>query len=199
MDKISFTIIGLTVLLILLNFLEKYLEKRDKMEGFTANVFEKIPKIKDPEDKFLLNPETVLSSSPMFKQEQNIVSINGDVVGKTDGQLFSIDGNIVSVDDGSHRGELDFFNQLPSPYQHFGNRNQIYDFSMYGDQPFVQCAKCKQKSNCVAYPNTTSDKHENICTECKKPATIQLVREIGYYPPEIQARAIGYPRLCVPS
>ena len=153
MDSVYLTILLLTVLLIVLNYIEKR-KTREKFENSSSNS---------------TNPETLLSTSAFFK------------------------------DDGSHRGLLDTMNQLPSPYQHFGNRNQVYDFSVYGDQPFVQCAKCKQLSNCVQYPGTASDKFTNLCTQCNRGPQLGLIREIGYFPPEVQARAIGFTRLCSPS
>jgi hypothetical protein len=180
MDKVYLTIIVLTIVLIVLN----YIEKKKTRESFDnvakdAGVVE-IPKnsgsVINPEtpqgalrDLSVINPETLLSTSAFFR------------------------------DDGSHRGNLDNLNQLPAPYQHYGNRNQMYDFSVYGDQPFVQCSKCKQMSNCVQYPGTASDKFTNICTQCNRPPHLGLIREIGYFPPEVQARAIGFTRMCTPS
>jgi hypothetical protein len=201
MDHIYLTIIILSVLLIGLNMYEKYHKSRESFQNSTnnPNPLTVVPNLAvsrpnlgpvvpgvpaDVSNKFLVDPDAVLVDSPMFRNEGYYINKKGDLEVR---------------DDGSHRGELDFYNQLPAPYQHYGNRNQIYDFSMYGDQPFVQCAKCKQNINCVQYPNTASDKYTNVCTECSKPAQMGLVREIGYYPPEIQARAIGFSRMCSPS
>jgi hypothetical protein len=168
MDIIYWSILLLTLILIVLNFIESKISR----ENFkNSRISHKSPKksihepFSDPNSEYT----TLAADSPLLR------------------------------DDGTHRGLMDYMNQLPAPVQHYGNRNQMYDFSMYGDQPFVQCSNCKQYSNCVQYPDRPNDKFDSICTSCKNNAQINLIREMGSYPPEVQARAIGFPRICAPS
>jgi len=176
MDQVYFWIIILFAVILILDYSERMIKKRDVKEGFedaNAKIQQKMSSVMDTDvdlgtfdnnfDTLSYSKSNTMNFPPYY--EENRLNVYQP----------TISTNAVNLSTAaSDPGRLNFSN--------FGT-NGI-------EPPYVKCPTCNIQFDCSNYPYEMSDKNGNVCTTCYEKTFL----DNNNMP--VFSRAVGKPRVC---